>query len=124
MDQTASCMPAYCFDPSHGHPAGGGNHWIEGNRKCIELTRENVRKINPEIILTTEDFAEPYIDVFDGLLAANASNITKDAIPLFKNVYSGYCLTYGRGAAGSGLAIMMVNTQMFLWGEQMGWFDP
>ena len=78
MDQTASCQPAYCFDPRHGHPLGGGHHWIEGNRKGIELTHEKARKINPEIILTTEDFAEPYIDVFDGLLACNASSIAPD----------------------------------------------
>ena len=124
MDQTASCQPAYCFDPKHGHPLGGGHHWIEGNRKGIELTHEKARKINPEIILTTEDFAEPYIDIFDGLLACNASSILPDLIPLFKNVYSGYCLTYGRSTGSLGLALKMLNAQMFLWGEQMGWFDP
>jgi hypothetical protein len=124
MDQTASCQPAYCFDPRHGHPLGGGHHWIEGNRKGIEITRENARKMNPEIILTTEDFAEPYLDVFDGLLACNAYSIAPDLIPLFKNVYSGYCLTYGRGTGSSGLTLKMINAQMFLWGEQMGWFDP
>jgi hypothetical protein len=124
MDQTASCQPAYCFDPSHGHPLGGGNHWIEGNRKGIELTHEDARKINPDIILTTEDFAEPYIDVFDALLAINTSNIIPDHIPLFDYVYSGYCLLYGQGTGSTGLSFKMSNARMFLWGEQMGWFDP
>lgn len=124
MDQTASCQPAYCFDPTHGHPLGGGHHWIDGNRKGIELTHENARKINPDIILTTEDFAEPYIDVFDGLLAINTSSIIPDHIPLFDYVYSGYCLLYGQGTGSSGLSFKMGNARMFLWGEQMGWFDP
>lgn len=124
MDQTASCQPAYCFDPTHGHPLGGGHHWIDGNRKGIELAHENARKINPDIILTTEDFAEPYIDVFDALLAINTSSIIPDHIPLFDYVYSGYCLLYGQGTGSSGLSFKMGNARMFLWGEQMGWFDP
>ncbi len=124
IDQTAGCQPAYCFDPSHGHPLGGGHHWIDGNRKEIELTHEKARKHNPEIILTSEDFAEPYIDVFDGLLAYNTSYIIPDHIPLFGYVYSGYCLLYGQGASSPGLSFKMNNARMFLWGEQMGWFDP
>jgi len=124
MDQTASCQPAYCFDPRHGHPPGGGHHWIDGNRKGIEQTHETARKVNPEIILTTEDFAEPYIDVFDGLLACNVYNIFPDHIPLFDYVYSGYCLLYGQGTGSSGLAFKMGNARMYIWGQQMGWFDP
>ncbi len=140
MDQIASCQPAYCFDPTHGHPLGGGNYWVEGNRKMVELCKENARKKNPEIILTTEDFAEPYIDIFDGLLACNVSSIAPELIPMFNYVYSGYCLTFGRYTSNffsktgrspeggsiysTGLPFMMRNAQMFLWGEQMGWFDP
>ncbi len=125
MDQTASCQPVYCFDPTHGHSIGGGNYWVEGNRKMVELCKENARKKNPEMILTTEDFAEPYIDVFDGLLACNTSSIAPELIPMFNYVYSGYCLRFGRSFRNSsGLPFMMRNAQMFLWGEQMGWFDP
>ena len=135
MDQIASCQPIYCFDSTHGHHVGGGSYWVEGNRKMVELCKENARKKNPEIILTTEDFAEPYIDVFDGLLACNASSIAPELIPMFHYVYSGFCLTFGRlttnywdseegSAYSTGLPFMMRNAQMFLWGEQMGWFDP
>ena len=135
MDQTASCQPVYCFDPIHRHSIGGGSYWVEGNRKMVELCKENARKKNPEMILTTEDFAEPYIDVFDGLLSANASSIAPDLISMFNYVYSGYCLTFGRmtgrflNAEGGNiystdLPFKMRNAQMYLWGEQMGWFDP
>jgi hypothetical protein len=135
MDQIASCQPTFCFDANHGHSIGGGSYWVEGNRKMVELCKENARKKNPEMILTTEDFAEPYIDVFDGLLACNASSIAPELIPMFKYVHSGYCLTFGRittsfwdsekgSVYSTGLPFMMRNAQMFLWGEQMGWFDP
>jgi hypothetical protein len=125
MDQTASCQPVYCFDPTHGHSIGGGSYWVEGNRKMVELCKENARKKNPEMILTTEDFAEPFIDVFDGLLACNTSSIAPELIPMFNYVYSGYCLRFGRSFGNSsGLPFKMRNAQMFLWGEQMGWFDP
>ncbi|HUX56555.1 MAG TPA: DUF6259 domain-containing protein [Bacteroidales bacterium] len=135
MDQIASCQPVYCFDTNHNHSIGGGSYWVEGNRKMVELCKENARKKNPEIILTTEDFAEPYIDVFDGLLACNASSIAPELIPMFNYVYSGFCLTFGRlttsywdsiegSAYSTGLPFRMRNAQMFLWGEQMGWFDP
>ena len=135
MDQIASCQPTYCFDANHGHSIGGGSYWVEGNRKMVEICKENARKKNPEMILTTEDFAEPFIDVFDGLLAANVSSIAPELIPMFTYVYSGFCLTFGRFTSSvltskedeiysTGLPFMMRNAQMFLWGEQMGWFDP
>jgi hypothetical protein len=135
MDQIASCQPTYCFDTNHSHSIGGGSYWVEGYRKMVEICKENARKKNPEMILTTEDFAEPYIDVFDGLLSANASSIAPDLIPMFDYVYSGYCLTFGRMTGrflsveggtiySTGLPFKMRNAQMFLWGEQMGWFDP
>jgi hypothetical protein len=140
MDQIASCQPTYCFDTNHSHSIGGGSYWVEGYRKMVEICKENARKKNPEMILTTEDFAEPFIDVFDGLLACNANNIAPDLIPMFKYVYSGYYITFGRYTSNffsetgrspeggsiysTGLPFMMRNAQMFLWGEQMGWFDP
>jgi hypothetical protein len=132
LDQTASCMAVYCFDPSHGHPIGGGSHWVEGNRKLVEICKENARRKNPEIILTTEDFAEPFIDVFDGFVSCNSVNIAPNLIPMFKYVYSGYNIIFGRCYSrnrkelvySTELPFRMENAQMFLWGEQMGWFAP
>lgn len=124
LDQTASCMPVYCFDPTHGHPAGGGKYWVESTRTLIENCKRKARGINPEVIFTTEDSAEPYMDLFEGFLAFNDCNIAPDLIPMFQYVYSGYCMTYGRCFNANRLAFRMKNTQMFLWGEQIGWFAP
>ncbi len=124
LDQTASCMPVYCFDPSHGHPVGGGKYWVESTRTMIANCKAEARQVNREVVFTTEDSAEPYMDLFEGFLAFNNCNISDKLIPMFQYVYSGYCITYGRCFNNDPLAFRMKNTQMFLWGEQIGWFPP
>ncbi len=135
MDQLASWLPILCFDPGHGHTLGGGNYWVKGYRKMIELSHENARKINPETILTSEGHAEVYLDLLDGNLACNSVSVAPELIPMFHYVYSGYALTFGRAtgrwhtewdgdAYTTGLPLMMRNAQMFTWGEQLGWFNP
>lgn len=119
LDQVASMSPVLCFDTSHGHPAGGGSHWVDGYRKLVEGVREKTRRINPQAILTTEDHAEPFLDVFDGFLTCNSVFIAPDLIPMFHLVYSGYMITFGRY---NGKGFVMKNAQMFLWGTQLGWF--
>jgi hypothetical protein len=119
LDQIASMLPVLCFDESHAHPVGGGNYWVEGYRRLVERAREEAREINPDAILTTEDHAEPFLDVFDGLLTCNSVFIAPELIPLFNLVYSGYMITFGRY---DGKAFAMKNAQMFLWGTQLGWF--
>lgn len=120
LDQIASMLPLLCFDKNHGHPAGGGNYWVEGYRKLVEKTKKESREINPEAILTTEDHAEPFLDLFDGLLTCNSVFVADELIPLFNYVYSGYMITFGRY---NGKAFTMKNAQMFIWGTQLGWFD-
>jgi hypothetical protein len=134
VDQTGSCTPVLCFDPTHGHSTGGGNYWGEGYRQMLKKLRQNARNVNQDVIFTTEGNAEPYIDLFDGLLACNSTNISPDLIPLYHYVYSGYALTYGRSTGGgshpkaneytTGLPFIMRNAQLFTWGEQLGWFNP
>jgi hypothetical protein len=119
LDQIASMSPVLCFDKSHGHTAGGGDYWVEGYRKLVEKTREDARKTNPDAILTTEDHAEPFLDLFDGFLTCNSVFVAPELIPLFNYVYSGYMIAFGR-YNGKGFA--MKNAQMFLWGTQLGWF--
>jgi len=119
LDQVASMSPVLCFDKNHGHSVGGGDYWVEGYRELVEKTKENARKINPKSILTTEDHAEPFLDVFDGFLTCNSVFVAPELIPLFNYVYSGYMITFGRY---NGKGFVMKNAQMFLWGTQLGWF--
>ena len=124
LDQIASWYPALCFDPSHGHPIGGGKHYVEGYRKLISLAREKAREKKPQAVLTTEDHAEPYMDLLDGFLTCNSIELGSELIPMFHQVYSGYCATFGRySQTKDPVAFVMKNAQMFTWGDQLGWFD-
>jgi hypothetical protein len=135
MDQIASFYPMLCFDPGHQHSLGGGNYWVNGYRQLIEFCKKNSRKINHETIFTSEGHVETYLDLFDGNLACNSTSVAPELIPMFHFVYSGYCLTFGRATGKwhtvwdgdtytTGLPLIMRNAQMFVWGEQLGWFNP
>jgi len=135
LDQIASFYPMLCFDPEHGHTLGGGNYWVTGYRDLIGKVKMENRKINKKAILTSEGHAETYLDLLDGNLACNSASIAPELIPMFHYVYSGYALTFGRATGRwhtewvgdqytTGLPLIMRNAQMFIWGEQLGWFNP
>ena len=135
MDQIASFYPVLCFDPGHGHTIGGGNYWVSGYREMVKLANKESRTVNPGTILTSEDHAETYLDLFDGNLACNSTSIAPELIPMFHHVYAGYALTFGRATGRwhtewegdeftTGLPLIMRNAQLFIWGEQLGWFHP
>ena len=37
IDQIAAAGPRPCWDPTHGHPVGGGSHWVEGYQVCMGM---------------------------------------------------------------------------------------
>jgi len=122
------CMasgPAYlCFDPSHGHPLGGGDFWVRGYGRLLGEMRRTVRSKNPEMIMTTESNAEPYLGYLDGYLMCNSTR--GDLIPLFPAVYGGYIITFGRYIFEEDLknpvSFRMKVGEMFVFGAQLGWF--
>ena len=40
IDQIATATTKPCFDTSHGHSLGGGNHWFEGYTKMLQECRD------------------------------------------------------------------------------------
>ena len=122
LDQISSWYPVLCFDPTHGHPVGGGHYWVDGYRRLIEKVYRRIRKRKYHAFLTSEDNAEPYMDLV-GLLTW--SPLMPDMIPMFQMVYSGWCVTFGRSFPSSDEAtIILTVAQQLLWGTQLGWFDP
>lgn len=125
VDQVASWHPVLCFDKTHDHPIGGGAYWVDGYRKLVLAVRDEIRRHNPTAIVTTEDHAEPFLDCFDAFLTCNSVQEGLELIPFFHQVYSGYAVTFGRYIwTDDVLAQVLLNAQMFLWGSQLGWFDP
>jgi len=98
MDQACQAMP--CYDPSHGHPVGPGNYWVENFGKLTQQIRSKIPQ-DKKSILAGEGCGEawlPYLDLFLTL------DISKEryaglgpwsTIPFFQAVYHQYSITYG-----------------------------
>ena len=98
MDQACQAMP--CYDPSHGHPVGPGNYWVENFGKLTKQIRSKI-PLDKQSILAGEGCGEawlPYLDLFLTL------DISKEryaglgpwsTIPFFQAVYHQYSITYG-----------------------------
>ena len=97
MDQ--SCNHYLCYNPNHGHTAGGGNYWVKGHHKLIAQIREKTKDANP--ILTGEGSGEEWISHLDGFLTLEASRERmkgkkgSEIVPLFNAVYHGYAICFG-----------------------------
>lgn len=122
IDQIGSAAPVACYDPSHGHPLGGGSHWVDGYQTMLApIKAEAVRS---GVALTTENTAEPYMNLIDGYLAWIDRH--QDDVPLLPAVYSGYTtyFTSPQAAQDSEDAFCAAQARDFLWGCQLGWNDP
>ena len=119
LDQIASAAPQLCFDPLHGHPLGGGSHWVDGYRKMMS----RVRKMAAEkgLFLSSENTAEPFMDNIHAFLTWTQNNDTD--VPLLPAVYSGYTTYFSSPQAGgdSLVAFRAAQGRDFMFGCQIGW---
>lgn len=122
IDQIAAARPCLCFDPSHGHPLGGGSWWNSGYWKLLDA----IQAALPEgRMITTECNSEPYVRWFDGYLTWHWQN--DGQVPAFPAVYGGAIQLFGRSYGGGetkALALRMKAGQQLVFGEQIGWIDP
>lgn len=118
-DQIASAQPYACWNPDHDHPSGGGDFWVKSYRDIMATIRSSW---NSEQIYTTEQNAECYLDIFDGLFMTNRplhSNYT--LVPLFQYIYSDRALLYGVNVFNSNnISILYKSAINLLWGSQIG----
>ena len=122
IDQIAAAAPTLCFDPSHGHPVGGGPWWTDGYWRMLESIRRSMPK---DCMLTTECNGEPYIRCFDGYLTWHWQY--DGQVPAFPAVYGGAIQMFGRSYGGGptrDLALRMRAGQQLVFGEQIGWLAP
>lgn len=97
MDQAVQSL--VCWDPTHGHPVGGGNYWIGGFRTLATRIRDAA---DQAVLLAGEGAGELWLPELDLMLTLQVSQerYTDPAsgwepIPLFQAVYHAYGVTYG-----------------------------
>ena len=119
LDQIASAAPQLCFDPSHGHPLGGGSHWVDGYRKM--MSRVRAMAAEKGLFLSSENTAEPFMDNIHAFLTWTQNNDTD--VPLLPAVYSGYTTYFASPQAGgdSLVAFRAAQGRDFMFGCQIGW---
>jgi hypothetical protein len=121
VDQVAAAPANLCFDPSHGHPLGGGHWW---NDAYHDLLAEARSRIPEGTILTTESNAEPFILDFDGYLTWHWQ--FPNQVPAFQTVYAGMIELFGRSyrpGPTKAVTYRMKIAQQLVYGEQIGWVE-
>eukprot|EP01103_Thecamoeba_quadrilineata_P010711 TRINITY_DN2388_c0_g1_i1.p1 TRINITY_DN2388_c0_g1~~TRINITY_DN2388_c0_g1_i1.p1 ORF type:complete len:590 (-),score=80.07 TRINITY_DN2388_c0_g1_i1:543-2312(-) len=92
LDQIAARPADLCFDPSHGHPLGGGHHWVDGTRNLISQCSQEGK------LVTVEENEEHVIDLVGGLLMWCAPGSFPGA---YQAVYGGWVNLFGRSFSAS-----------------------
>jgi len=121
IDQIAAAAPQLCYDKSHGHPVGGGPHWVEGYRQMLAPIVQAAHAEGRDVIITTENDAEPYMDNVDAFLIWNPRY--DNEIPMMTAVYSGQTVYFSSPSAVNDelRAFCASQGRDWLWGCQLGW---
>ncbi len=126
MDQIGCAAAEPCYADNHHHGKGGGSWWPEAYRKVLTDMRESF--YTPDQAMTTEENAEPYIDLFDMMLIVNSPHAAyMRMVPLFPLIYSDRCVysgfTYIPWTINDG-SLRYITMKSLLWGSQLGWVEP
>ncbi len=99
MDQ--ACSSLLCYDPSHGHPLGGGTFWMNGFRLLSTDIRVRTKPVR-NVLLAGEGAGEAWLPYLDLMLTLQVSKERYarphdgwDVIPFFQAVYHSFGITYG-----------------------------
>ncbi|MCC6492901.1 MAG: hypothetical protein IT424_07760 [Pirellulales bacterium] len=96
MDQ--ACSSLSCYDPSHGHPLGGGAYWMDGFKQLSEDIRGRLAE---PIALAGEGCGEGWLPYLDAMLSLQVSlerysgDGAWEPLPLFNAVYHDCATQYG-----------------------------
>lgn len=95
MDQ--ACLSLACYDPTHGHPIGGGTYWVNGFR----MLQADIRERCADVVLAGEGCGEAWLPYLDLMLSLQVSMERYahpgvwEPIPFFHAVYHGYGIFFG-----------------------------
>jgi hypothetical protein len=118
FDQVASARALPCYNASHGHPVGGGSFWYE---TYLQLFKKVRAVLKPGQIISTEQNAEPYLDMFDLFLMVNYPQGKEyNPVPLYSLIYADRALLYGFYIYNKNdSSFRLKNALTLLWGAQL-----
>lgn len=123
LDQVAETHPFPGYNPAHPHALGETGAWVQGYWQLLERIRNEGRDINPDLVITAEGNAEPYIAGVDGFLTGNFND--PHSVPLFSAVYHDYVTCFGRYVMAEDFplpgATLAKFGEQFIFGAQFGW---
>lgn len=88
-----------CYDPTHGHPIGGGNYYTTAKVQLVQALRDTMRSLEPEYFTYSEAQGEAYVGVFELVYPHHGGDTTGDVgggvpaiaiAPLYQTVYHDY----------------------------------
>ena len=129
IDQVAAAGPRPCFDKTHGHPVGGGNHWVSGYGAMLTAVR---KQAGSDAVVLTESNAEPFmgdLNVFLTLVGFSSDIAgASRGVPAFPALYGGFYIAMGAEFFTTDFTPMpdvfsAKVARMFLFGAQLGWFS-
>lgn len=126
IDQIGAAASEPCYATNHGHAPGAGGWWPQAYREALTDIRATVT--GPDEALTTEENAEPYLDLFDMYLIVNTPHSKAvRMLPVFPLIYSDRVvysgLNYYHQEINDG-HFLYNNGRSLLWGAQLGWIQP
>lgn len=122
LDQIGACAGLACYDPSHGHPVGGGTWHYDGYQRILAKT--HALYSSKGAFVTTEGSGEEWMNVVDGYLCVTQRQ--PDDVPFFHAVYNGYT-TYFCSPENQDddlVSFRAAQTRELLWGQALGWYHP
>ncbi|MBR4172000.1 MAG: hypothetical protein IKR48_10140 [Kiritimatiellae bacterium] len=121
IDQIGAAAPRPCFNPTHGHPLGGGTYWAEGYQRMLRQVHDTYAARGA--CVTTEGTAETWMNVVDGYLVVTLR--TGEDVPFYPAVYSGYTTYFcsPQNLTDTDAAFFAMQAREFLWGCELGWYD-
>jgi len=122
-DQVSAVSPGLCFNPTHGHPLGGGRYFTDGYRALMEKVLRKTQQGGRQQVITSEGANEMFFDVLSGNLFWGQPSEME--IPMMEVVYSGYTLFCGSPCNyhRSDRFFRFGQGQAVIDGRQNGWMD-
>ena len=125
IDQVSCAASEPCYAANHPHAKGAGSWWPEAYRGLLTELQDNMLGNK---VVTSEENAEPYIDLLDMLLIVNTPH-GKDIrmLPIFPLIYSDRAIYSGLNYYHQELNdghFLYINARSLLWGAQLGWVQP